>query len=304
MLHFHQSSVFAIEAFQFKFQTVDQIENWKRIQKWGTQTPLTHTHTHILYGQKYTHRNTPNSIPPLFDTKLQYYLADSRRTSAPLLSYNHPPPPRGRRISSIRNDWIRKFSRSGKYWDDQPSQRTSFKASFWKDAERGCFWPEADKLRSTFLLPRWNTMLTEENWSEPFSCMFQHTHLTHTHTFAFTHVYVLTPKGCHSHIFKKSLVPHLNKHFLGPWSNNYGNNIQRPAMTGIISALFINKVICEVLPTGGKKNMLTSSNGIWPNGNDILTAAICNAGAPMSCQWVMQYWGNTMKSLIVPTVDI
>lgn len=138
--------------------------------------PPPHTHTHILYGQKYTHRNTPNSIPPLFDTKLQYYLADCRRTSAPLLSYSHPPPLRGRRISSIRNDWIRKFSCSGKYRDDQPSQWTSFKASFWKDAERGCFWPEADKLRSAFLLPRWNTMLTEENWSEPFSCMFQHTH--------------------------------------------------------------------------------------------------------------------------------
>lgn len=112
---------------------------------------------------------------------------------------------------------------------------------------------------------------------------------TLTHTFTFTHLYVLAPKACHSHIFKKSLVPHLNKHFLGPWSNNYGNNIQHPAMTGIILALFINKVICEVLPTGGRKNMLTHSNGIWPNGNDILTAAICNAGATMSCQRVVQY---------------
>lgn len=107
---------------------------------------------------------------------------------------------------------------------------------------------------------------------------------TLTHTFTLTHSYVLTPEACHQHIFKKSLVPHLNKHFLGPWSNNYGNNIQRPVMTGIISALFINKVICEVLPTGGRKNMLTCSNGIWPNGNDILTAAICNVGAPMSFQ--------------------
>lgn len=130
-------------------------------------------------------------------------------------------------------------------------------------------------------------MLMEENWREPFFCMFRRTPL-HTHSLLHTYMFS-APKACHLHIFKKSLVPHLNKHFLGPWSNNYGNNIQHPAMTGIISALFINKVICEVLPTGGGRNMLTHSNGIWPNGNDILTAAICNAGAPMSCQRVVQY---------------
>lgn len=147
----------------------------------------------------------------------------------------------------------------------------------------------------------WNTttMLTEENWSYPTSCTFQHTAHFHIHP----GLYVLTPKGCHLHIFKTSLVPHLNKHFLGPWSNNSGNNIHRPAMTGIISALFINKVICEVLLTGSRKNTLTRSNGIWPNGNDILTAAICNALAPTSCQGVVQYWGNTMKSLIAPPVE-
>lgn len=50
--------------------------------------------------------------------------------------------------------------------------------------------------------------------------------------------------------------------------------------------------------------MLTHSNGIWPNGNDILTAAICNAGAPTSCQMVEQQRGNTMKSQIVPPVGI
>lgn len=87
----------------------------------------------------------------------------------------------------------------------------------------------------------------------------------------------------------------MNKHFLGPWSNNYGNNIQGPAMTGIISALFINKAICEVSPAGGGQNMLTCSNGIWPNGNDILTAAICDAGAPTSCQEVVQHSGTTMN---------
>lgn len=117
--------------------------------------------------------------------------------------------------------------------------------------------------------------------------------LLHVSTHARFHIHprldVLPPKGCHLHIFKTSLVPHLNKHFLGPWSNNSGNNIHRPAMTGIISAPFINKVICEVLLTGSRKNMLTRSNGIWPNGNDILTAAICNALAPMSCQGVVQY---------------
>ena len=76
-----------------------------------------------------------------------------------------------------------------------------------------------------------------------------------------------------------------------------------PAMTGITSALFINKVICEVSPTGGRANMLTRGNGIWPNGNDILTAAICNAGAPAGCQRVEQHPGNTMKSPIVPQAE-
>lgn len=167
-----------------------------------------------------------------------------------------------------------------------------------KTLRKAVFDPKADKPRSVF------------SFTDEIQCLWRRTGVSHsparfnTHTFTFTHLYVLTPKACHSHIFKKSLVPHLNKHFLGPWSNNYGNNIQRPAMTGIISALFINKVICEVLPTGGRKNMLTCSNGIWPNGNDILTAAICNAGAPMSCQRVVQYWGNTMRSLIVPPVEI
>lgn len=50
--------------------------------------------------------------------------------------------------------------------------------------------------------------------------------------------------------------------------------------------------------------MLTHSNGIWPNGNDILTAAICNAGSPASCQMVVQHRGNTMKSPIVSPVEI
>lgn len=191
-------------------------------------------------------------------------------------------PPRGRnRTGSIRNDWIRKFSGFGKR-----SSRTSDREECpWsphcaKTLRRAVSEPKLTSCAPS-LCQRWNT-----------------THMVEKHSK--THLYVLTADACHSHIFKKSLVPHLNKHFLGPWSNNYGNNIQRPATTGIISALFINKVICEVSPTGGGGNMLTCSNGIWPNGNDILTAAICDAGAPSSCWWIVQHWGNTMKSQIIP----
>lgn len=172
----------------------------------------------------------------------------------------------------------------------------SLKFSLWKDAERGCFWAEADKLRSAL------------SFSVEIQCSPRRSGVSLSpacfNILVHTHLYVLTPKSCHSHIFKKSLVPGLNKHVLGPWSNNYGNNIQRPLMTGIISALFINKVICEVLPTGGRKNMLTCSNGIWPNGNDILTAAICNAGTPMSCQRVVQCLSNTMNSPVVAPAEI
>lgn len=102
-----------------------------------------------------------------------------------------------------------------------------------------------------------------------------------THTlvsYEFSHL----KRGCHSH--NPRPPPVSNKHFLGPWSNNSGNNIQRRAMTGIVSALFISEVICEVLLTGGRENTLTGSNGIWPNGNDILTAAICKVRAPRSCR--------------------
>lgn len=38
--------------------------------------------------------------------------------------------------------------------------------------------------------------------------------------------------------------------------------------------------------------MLTGSNGIWPNANDILTAAICKVQAPVSCQ--ERLWGKTL----------
>lgn len=98
----------------------------------------------------------------------------------------------------------------------------------------------------------------------------------------------LTHVSCRfSHCKRLSLAqsssPFSNKHFLGPWSNNSGNNIQRSAVTGIVSALFINEVICQVLLTAGRENTLTGSNGIWPNGNDILTAAICKVRAPKSC---------------------
>ncbi len=140
----------------------------------------THTHTDILYRQKHTHthQNATNSIPPLFDKKLQYYLADSRWTSAPLLSYSRPPE---RQQNQVHQKWLNKeIIPLWKVVGRPTIAKNVLEVFIVKRRWERLFLTRSWQAPLRFLFHRWNTMLMEENWSKPFSCTFQHTHL-HTH---------------------------------------------------------------------------------------------------------------------------
>lgn len=81
-----------------------------------------------------------------------------------------------------------------------------------KDAEKSSSSTRCWQVLLSFLLfCRRNMMLLQEEPESPSVCC-----LFHSYTHNFTHLCHLAPKACHWHIFKKSLVPHLSKHILGP----------------------------------------------------------------------------------------
>lgn len=157
-----------------------------------------------------------------------------------------PPHPWERQgISFIRNDWIRKFSHGVKWRDERCARATSLKGV------------DREKMLRTAVI------------SSPLLSVFpldlKHFHNAYRIIISCARFNIrrhsLAHGSCKSLRLKKKKFKslrrpssnRLNKHCLGPWSNNPGNNIRHSVMTGIISALFINKVICEVLLTEGRE---------------------------------------------------
>lgn len=148
--------------------------------------------------------------------------------------------------SFIRNDWIRKFSHGAKWWDESCPRGTSLKG--------------VDRKK----------MLRTARISSP---LFFSPHLDFKHFYTASGIIIhcvrfnkrrnsLTYGSCLSPLLKKKKklnpedIPRPTIWINTVWGPGqiilvtiYGHSV----MTGIISALFINKVICEVLLTQGRE---------------------------------------------------